>query len=120
MSEQRAFVVSAIGAALLVPVLALGLVRSEPSYPSSTVAPAAMSPTAAAVAHERMAPGPTLNEPLPQLIRLAPMVITAHAARRAIGAAAPAPRLSSTRDCNPEWRPLAEGPVGRRVRELCR
>jgi hypothetical protein len=112
MSEQRAFVLSAMGAALAVPVLAFGLVRSGPDYPDSVVTPT--------VANEPRAVSPTASQQKAQVIRLAPMVITAQPARRAVGKAALRSRSPNSVACNPAWRALDQGPAGRRVRELCR
>jgi hypothetical protein len=110
MSEQRAFVLSAIGIALLAPALALALVRSGPDYPHplSSLVPVAKEPRPAS---------PTIREQSTPVIRLAPIVITAPVRRPAKVAT---PRAPASDDCNAAWRPLAQGPAGRRVRELCR
>jgi hypothetical protein len=112
MSEQRAFVLSAIGAALVVPALAFGLVQSGADRPPSPVTPAA--------ANEPGALAPRASETELRVIRLAPMVITAQPARRVVREAALPSRGRTSVACDPEWRTLDQGPAGRHVRVLCR
>jgi hypothetical protein len=111
--SHKSFVLSAIGTALLVPGLALGLIDSGPSYPQPA-AQHAVQPTQSA-AHA----APARTRAGPMVIQLRPIVI----AQRGVvhGTQKPTRTVVTRRDpdCNATWRTMNQGPATRRVRNLC-